>query len=91
MALGEIRHTVSLADLVGTGDAYQIYLMNYGRIGSAEYELIVQAEPQLAEKIRLGRLKRKANSSDPLRQLIPSGEVSGQQLDHLKIADGIGE
>jgi hypothetical protein len=55
---GEIRSTVSLDDLVATGDSYQLYLSNEGKIGSSDYELIVQAEGQLAEKIRLGRLKR---------------------------------
>lgn len=55
---GEIRDTVSLDDLVATGDSYQLHLMNGGRVGSSEYELIVQAEGQLAEKLRLGRLKR---------------------------------
>ena len=56
---GEIQNTVSLDDLVATGDSYSIYLMNEGRIGSSEYELIVQAEGQIAEKVRLGRLERK--------------------------------
>ena len=55
----EVIGTVSLDDLVATGDSYQIYLMNAGRVGSNEYELIVQAEGQLAEKLRLGRLKRR--------------------------------
>jgi len=56
--LGEVIGTVSLDDLVATGDSYQMYLMNGGRIGSSEYELMVQAEGQLAEKVRLGRLRR---------------------------------
>jgi hypothetical protein len=56
--LGDIRATVSLADLVATGDNYQLYLMNEGKIGSSDYELLVQGEDQMAEKIRLGRLKR---------------------------------
>jgi hypothetical protein len=56
--LGEVVQTVSLDDLVATGDSYQLYLMNEGRVGSSEYELIVQAEGQIAEKIKLGRLKR---------------------------------
>jgi hypothetical protein len=56
--LGDIVATVSLDDLISTGDSYQLYLMNGGRIGSSEYELTVENEEQLAEKIRLGQLKR---------------------------------
>ena len=55
---GNMVRTVSLDDLVATGDSYQLYLMNDGTIGSSEYELLVQGEDQMAEKIRLGRLKR---------------------------------
>jgi len=56
--LGEIVKTVPLDDLIATGDSYQLYLMNQGRIGSTDYELSIEAEGQIPEKIRLGRLKR---------------------------------
>ena len=59
--LGEIMKIVSLDDLIATGDSYLLYLMNEGRVGSSEYELTVEAEGQIPEKIRLGRLKRQEN------------------------------
>jgi hypothetical protein len=51
--LGEIVRTVSMDDLVATGDSYQIHLMNYGKVGSTEYELLVQDEEQLEAKVKL--------------------------------------
>ena len=56
--LGEIVYVAPLDELISTGDSYQLYLMNGGRIGSTEYELTIEAEGQIPEKIRLGRLKR---------------------------------
>lgn len=58
--LGDIRNTVTLDDLVATGDSYELFLFNAGRLGSTNFELVVQGEEQITEKIRLGRLKRKA-------------------------------
>ena len=55
---GDVIETVSLDDLVATGDSYQIYLMNEGKVGSNQYELIVQGEGQIVKKIKLGQLKR---------------------------------
>ncbi len=56
--LGNIIRAISLAVLVATGDSYQIHLMNGGKVGSNDYELLVQHEEQIEEKARLGRLKR---------------------------------
>jgi hypothetical protein len=55
--LGDVVQTVSLDDLVATGDWYDIQLRNFGCLGSVEYELVVPNEKQIAEKIRLGQLE----------------------------------
>ena len=53
-----VERVVTLDDLISTGELYQIDLHTYGGIGSHEYNLSVDSEPQIAEKIRLGQLKR---------------------------------
>ncbi len=55
---GDILRTVSLDDLIATGDGYEIQLRNFGCLGSNDYELVVENEKQIAEKIRLGHLER---------------------------------
>ena len=61
---GDIIQTVSLDDLIATGDSYEIQLRNFGCLGSNDYELVVENETQIAEKIRLGHLERQAISNN---------------------------
>lgn len=65
--LGDIVKTVSLDELVATGDSYEIHLRNFGSLGSTDYELVVQNEKQIAEKIRLGQYERR-NSGKQQKQ-----------------------
>ena len=53
-----VERVVTLDDLISTGDSYQIDLHTYGGLGSHEYNLSVDSEPQIAEKIRLGQIAR---------------------------------
>jgi hypothetical protein len=55
---GDITQVVSLDDLIATGDSYELSLRNFSNLGSNDYELVVENEPQIAEKVRLGHLAR---------------------------------
>ena len=51
---GDIKKTISLAELIATGDNYTIHLLNDGPIGSKNCELIVYDEPQILIKVEMG-------------------------------------
>jgi len=61
---GDIVETVSLYDLITTGDSYEIQLRNFGALGSADYELVVENEKQIIEKSRLGHLEYQTNNTE---------------------------
>ena len=54
----EIAETITLYDLISTGDSYTIGLVNYGKIGSEDFELIVYNQPNLLTKVEIARKKR---------------------------------
>ena len=62
--LGGVVDVATLDELIATGDSYEMYLANCGRVGSDCYKIIVQNEPQLLANIRLGRLKREGVFGD---------------------------
>jgi len=61
---GDIVETVSLYDLIITGDSYEIQLRNFGNLGLSDYELVVENEKQIIEKIRLGHLEYQTNNTE---------------------------
>lgn len=52
---GEIVELISLRDLIRTGDNYSIHLINGGKVGSSDFELSVQNEDGLLDKVRMAK------------------------------------
>lgn len=50
---GDVTNQITLRDLVRTGDNYTINLVNGGKVGSSNYELVIDCESQLIDKIQM--------------------------------------
>ena len=62
---GDLIETVTLDDLVATGQNFDVHLTNYGLAGSHDFELWIPNTKYLAGLISQGRSTRKELNEQP--------------------------